>query len=433
MKTAFTDLSDSRKELSVEIPTAIVDKAIERLSRQYSRSAKVPGFRPGKVPAKLVLTRYREQILRDVAQDLIPQAVDDALRERGVAPVATPEIRDVDVDEGKPMTFTAAFETVPPIDPGNYDGFTLRRSPVSVDDEAVDKALEQLRQSAARSEPIEGRPAAPGDTLTLDLERRLRRPSADGSVAEAAPERHVDVNVEIGSPENPPGFDEHLVGLEPGAAREFTVTFPDSYEVSALAGAEAAYAVDVRSIHQRLVPALDDELAKNLGDFSDLAALRVHVHADLEQQAEADATRDVRAELIRQLASRVSVDVPNALVTVEIERRVEHLVRHMLGQRIDPRRANVDWDAFREQQRAAATEAVRGGLVLDEIATRESLDVGDSDLEAEYARQAEMSGRTPSAVRALVEKENGADRLLAGLRREKAIDFLLARATIVTA
>ena len=432
MKPEFTDLSDSRKELA-EIPAAMVDQAIERLSRRYSRSAKVPGFRPGKVPVKLVRTRYREQILRDVAQDLIPQAVDDALRERGVEPVATPEIRDVDVDEGKPMTFTAAFETVPPIDPGNYDGFTLRRPPVAVDDEAVDKALDQMQQSAARSEPVEGRPAEQGDTLTVDLERRLRRPAADGTEAEAAPERHVDVNVEIGDAANPPGFDEHLLGLEPGATREFAVRFPDSYDVSELAGAEAAYAVQVRSIHRRVLPPLDDELAKDLGDFSDLAALRVHVHADLEQQAEADATRDVRTELIRQLASRVTVEVPNALVTAEIERRVEHLVRHMLGQRIDPRRANIDWDAFREQQRGSATEAVRGSLVLDEIATRESLDVDETDLETEYARQAERSGRTPSAVRALVDKEDGVGRLMDGLRREKAIDFLLARATIVTA
>ena len=402
---------------------------MDRVSRRYGRSVRVPGFRPGKVPPAVVRQRFREQILRDVAEDLVAPAVDEALREHELDPVATPEIRDVEVDEGKPLTFTALFEVVPPVDPGTYDAFVLRQQPpAAIDEEAVDREIEQLRLRVARSEPVEGRGAETGDTVTLDLERRLRR----GDGAESAPERHVGVTVEIGSRDNPPGFDDHLRGTEAGATQEFTLPVPPPDDAPEAPAAEAHYAIEVRGVHRRILPELDDDFAKDLGEFDDLPALRARIRSDLEREARAAATRAVRTDLLRQLASRVTEDVPGALVAAEVERRVAQLVRHMLGQRIDPRRAKVDWDAFRDEQRDSAAEVVRSALVLDEIARRESIQVDDSDLEQEFARQAAATGQTVPAVRAAVDKEDGRTQLAAGLRREKAIDFLLARATIVT-
>ena len=431
MKTEVTHVGGSRKELRVEIPAEKVGRAIDRMSRRYGRSVKVSGFRPGKVPPAVVRQRFRDEILREVAEDLVSHAVDDALQEHDLAPVATPEIRDVEVDEGRPLTFTAFLEIVPPVDPGAYDAFVLRQQPpAAVDDEAVDREIEQLRIRVARSEPVEERAAETGDTVTLDLERRLRR----GDGTESGPERHVDVTVEIGSPENPPGFDDHLRGAEVGATREFALPMPppeDAPDAPDAPAAEAHYTVEVRGVHRRVLPALDDEFAKDLGDFDDLAALRGRLRSDLERQAQGEAARGARADLLRQLASRVTGDVPAALVAAEVERRVAHLVRQMLGQRIDPRRAKVDWDAFRDQQRDSATEVVRSALVLDEIARRESIDVSESDLEQEFAQRSAATGQSVPAVRAAVDKENGRSQLEAGLRREKAIDFLMARATIV--
>src|ERR671916_2719743 len=141
MKTEFIDVSDTKKNLVVEIPSTIVDAEIDKVSRDYSRAARIPGFRPGKVPAKVVRQRFRDQILHDVAHGLIPRAVDEALRERGVEPVDTPDIRDVVVEEGQPLKFTAIFDTVPPIDPGDYAGVTLRQKAARVDDAAVEEAL----------------------------------------------------------------------------------------------------------------------------------------------------------------------------------------------------------------------------------------------------------------------------------------------------
>ena len=150
MKTEFIDVSDTKKNLVVEIPSTVVDAEIDKVSRDYSRAARIPGFRPGKVPAKVVRQRFRDQILHDVAHGLIPRAVDNALRERGVEPVDTPDIRDVVVEEGQPLKFTATFDTVPPIDPGDYASLTIRRKAVQIEDSAVEEALQRLRERAAR-------------------------------------------------------------------------------------------------------------------------------------------------------------------------------------------------------------------------------------------------------------------------------------------
>src|SRR5918994_7393110 len=143
MKIDFIDVSDTQKNLVVEIPSTIVDAEIDKISRDYSKAARIPGFRPGKVPPKVVRQRFRDQILHDVAHGLIPRAVDEALRERGVEPVNTPDIKDVVVEEGQPLKFTATFETVPPIDPGDYSTLTLRRIDNTVGDPAVEDALSQ--------------------------------------------------------------------------------------------------------------------------------------------------------------------------------------------------------------------------------------------------------------------------------------------------
>src|SRR5262249_29870831 len=156
MKIDFIDVSDTRKNLVVEIPSTVVDAEIDKISRDYSKAARIPGFRPGKVPPKVVRQRFRDQILHDVAHGLIPRAVDDARRERGVEPVNPPDIRDVVVEEGQPLKFTASFETVPPIDPGDYSGLTLRKKTSDVPDTAVDEALGRLQERAARYEPVEG-------------------------------------------------------------------------------------------------------------------------------------------------------------------------------------------------------------------------------------------------------------------------------------
>jgi trigger factor len=439
MKTDFVDVNETRKNLVVEIDSDVVEQEIDKVTRDYGKAARIPGFRPGKVPAKVVRQRFRDQILHDVAHGLIPRAVDEALRERGVEPVDTPDIKDVVLEEGQPLKFTATFDTVPAIDPGDYATIRLTRASQSVSDAAVDQALEGLRERSARYEPVEGRGVADGDSVLMDLVRTERPASsivltdADAPAAgtEAQSDRHDNVTVDIGATANPPGFDAELLGLEAGAHKSFDVRYPDDYAIAELAGKTVDYEVTVKAVRKRIVPELDDEFARDLGDFGSLDALKQRVRQDLEHEAGHEAEREVRAELMKQLATRVTFEVPQALLEREIDRRVEEFVRRLIDQQIDPMKTNINWEEFRERQKEAAAEAVRGALALDEVARREQIAAAHEDVEAEIARYAERTGRTPAAVRAKLEKEGGIGRLYAGLRRERAIDFLLSRATIV--
>ncbi|OLE62439.1 MAG: hypothetical protein AUG04_10060 [Deltaproteobacteria bacterium 13_1_20CM_2_69_21] len=186
----------------------------------------------------------------------------------------------------------------------------------------------------------------------------------------------------------------------------------------------------VKGLKRRVLPELDDEFAKDLGEFETLDTLKTRVREDLEHEAKHAADRDVRGELMKQLASRLPFEVPASLVAREIDRRLEDFARRLIDQNIDPRQAGIDWNAFRESQRDVAREAVAAALVLDEVTRREQLDVTDEEVEREVGRYAERTGRTPAAVRAALEKEGGLSRVYAGLRREKSIDFAMSRATI---
>jgi trigger factor len=424
MKTEFVDVNETRKNVRVEIPSEIVNAEIDRVARDYSRKARIPGFRPGKAPARVIKQRFKEQILHDVAHDLIPRAIDDALRDKGVEPVDTPDVRDVSVEEGHPLTFTASFDTLPPFEPGDYSTVSLRRPRVAIDDEAVAQALQRLRNRAARFEPVEGRGVDHGDTVVVDLERQ-----GSGEASGQKPETSRDVAVELGAKANPPGFDEQLLGLEPGAQKTFAIHFPADYAVSEMANTDVTYTVTVKSLKRRVLPDLDDEFAKDLGEFDTLDALRARVREDLEHEARHAAEREVRADLMKQLAARLPFEVPASLVEREIDRRLEDFARRLMDQNIDPREAGIDWNAFRESQREVAREAVASALVLDELARHEKLDATEDEVEREIARYAERTGRAPAAVRAGLEKEGGLSRIRHGLRREKAVDYAISKAT----
>jgi trigger factor len=423
MKTEFTDVSETRKTLTIEISTDIVDAEFNRVARDYTRRVRLPGFRPGKAPPSVIKQRFRDEILHDVMHGLIPRAVEEALQERGIEPVDTPNIKDVELAEGHPLKFTAAFDTVPPFDPGDLSSIVLRRPSPTVTDAAVDDVLQRLRERAAKYETVEGRPVAADDSVTVQLDRT----GPDGQT-----DHHDEVSIQLGAAGNPPGFDAHLVGLSTGESRTFTIHFPDDYSVPELAGTAQTYAVSITSIRRRVLPDLDDEFAKDVGAFDSLTMLRDRIRADLEEEGRENARRQVRADLFRQLAQRVTFELPASLVDHEMDRRVEEFARQLTAQNVDPRQAGIDWAQFREAQREPARGAVASALVLDEIARREQLSVGREDLDKEIERFAARSGRTPAAVRAQLEKEGSLTRLSNGLRREKAVELALARAHVVT-
>jgi trigger factor len=334
----------------------------------------------------------------------------------------------VNVEEGQSLTFTASFDTLPAFEPGDYGTLSLRRASGVIEDPVVNQSMERLRQRAARFDTVEGRGVDHGDIVVVDLERQTAATAEGGSPASTDTSKNV--SIEIGATANPPGFDEQLLGLEIGATKTFTVHYPADHAITELAGTDVTYTVTVNGIKRKVLPELDDEFAKDLGEFDTLEALRARVRADLEHEAKHAVERDLRAELMKQLAARVPFEVPASLIEREIDRRVEEFARRLMDQQIDPRRAGIDWQAFRESQREVAREAVGSAIVLDEVSRREHLDPTDEEVQKEIDRFAERSGQTPAAVRAALEKEGGLSRVYSGVRREKTIDFVLSRATI---
>ena len=438
MKTELTDVSETRKHVTFEVEPDVVNAAIARVAQGYSKSARVPGFRPGKVPATVVKQRYKDQILHDVAHELIPRVVGEALRERGLEPVAAPDIKDVVLEEGQPLTFVADFETMPAIDPGEYTGITLRKPPAVLEVGAVDQALDHLQERHARWHPIENRPAALGDTVLADLTRTRRarlvtlasEAPAPGIDKDGEPEALQNVTVEIGASANPPGFDEGLIGASAGDERKFTIDYPADYETPELAGARMDYAVTVKGIRKKELLPLDDEFAKEVSDVGTLEALRDRIREDLQHGAEQEAEHAMRHELVRELASRLT-NPPEVLVEQEVDRRLEEFVRRLVEQGIDPMKVEIDWREFRLRQRDAAAETVRSTLVIDEVARRESVAATEADVDAEIARFAERAGVTPAAIRGRLEKEGALGRIEAGIRREKTVAWLIEKANIV--
>lgn len=425
MKSNLIEVTQTRRDLTIEVPASVVDEAIGRVAARLGRKARVPGFRPGKVPPDVVRRRFRAEIMQDVAEDLVAKAIGDALEERGVEPVGTPDITELVLEEGKPLTFKASFDVVPDFDPGDLSTIEVTRPAVTVDEEAVAQVLERLRQHAARYEPVETGVVSGGQTIVASLVRQ----ATDKAGVAGPVERHEQVTIELGTPANPPGFDQAVMGMSPGETRQFTLTYPETYVIPELAGAQVAYTVTLKEMKQRVVPPLDDELAKDLGEES-LEALRAKVRDDLRREAAEAADRQVRADLLKQLAARVPFPIPASLVERELDRRLEEFARRLVEQRIDPRQANIDWTAFREGQRPAATEAVGSAIALDQVARRDGIEAGDADLEAELQRYAERTGHSVASIRARLERDGEIGRLLVGLRRDKALAHVMAKARI---
>ena len=428
MKSDLVVVSETKKNLVIDIPVEEVDAEIQRVTRDYGRAARIPGFRPGKVPTGVVKQRFKEQILHDVGHELAERAVNEALRTHDVQPIEPPDVPHLHVKEGEALSFTATVETAPSVEPGDYAEIQLRRQAATVEDEAVEKALDQLRERAARFEPVEDRGAEPGDTVAMDLQRKSL---AEGAPAE--PEKHENVSVEIGSSINPPGFDEQLSGMKPEEEKTFTVSYPAEHEIKELAGTTIEYTVKVRAIRRKVLPPLDDDLAKEVSDVDTLDKLRERVRESMMRQAGVEADRQLRNDLMKALAARVTAEVPAVLVERDLDRRLQDFVGHLLNEGVDPRKAGLDWANFREEQRPFAMDAVKATLMLDEVAKREDIQVSDEELERDVEAFARRSGRPVAEVRNQLEKDGDLERVRMGLRRERAVDFLMSRVTIAGA
>jgi trigger factor len=319
------------------------------------------------------------------------------------------------------MTFRAVFETLPFVEVPDYKGMEVKTRHAVVEEADVDREVESIREDAARYEPIEGRPARRGDYVVADVERR----AADAD----EPSRDENVLIEVGAEGNYAELNEAIEGAVPGDTREVRVTRDDPK--APLGARTTFYKLAIKGVKDKVVPAADDEFAKDLGEFASLGELREHVRERLRAGRERELDREVKQQIVRELVERSSFEVPDALVDRHLDARLEAAVRDLAYQGVDPRQADVDWKAVREGQRESAVKAAKAEILIDEIARRENVDVLPAEIDAEVARYAERMRKPAESVKRQMEKEGALSALRARIREEKTLDLLKADARLI--
>ena len=421
MKVDYVEETSVRKALTFEIDVETVNGEIDTRAREYSRRAKIPGFRPGKVPMRVIKERFRQQVLDDVAEKIVNKVVFEEIEGRGLKPIASPQIADLKVEEGAPMTFRAVFETLPLIDPPEYKGLEARGRHAVVSDEDIDKELEAARNQAARLEPIEDRPAEKGDFVVADTSWR----PVDGGRTQ----RSENAVLEVGAEDNHEALNDALVGVEAGAERTVRLQMADDHPEAALAGKSVDYKFTVKAVKKKVLPDLDDEFAKDL-DFEDVAALREAVRQRNIAADERKIDREIKKELVDTLVTRSSFEVPEALVESHMTGLAENAARSLAASGIDPQKAGIDWRQYRDAQKEEARKAAKADILLDEIGRREGVEVLDAEMDTEIERLAQRMHKSKDALRAQMEKEGDLRALRSKLREVKILDLLKSSATL---
>jgi trigger factor len=411
-----------RRELELEIPAEDVSKATERVAKEIARVARVPGFRPGKAPVSLIKRRFAEDIKGEVLQSLVPEKVEKAVAEQKLSPVSQPQVDKLDFNEGQPLKFRAVFEVLPEFQLGSYKGLEIEMPAMEVTEADINRALEETRERAAAFAPVEGRNVENGDFVQL----RLRgTPEGGGEPLEAD-----SVLCHVGAEETMQPFTANLMGASVGDHKAFDVEYPADYPDGKLAGKKFHYAADVTAIKTKKLPELNDDFAKDVSDSATLDELKKKIRENLEHERE-HRQRDLQREkIIHALVTSHDFPVPDSLVEHQMDVRLERAVRSLAAQGIDPRAVNLDWVALRRRQEDRAKEDVKAELIIDRIASAESIDATEEDVQHEIEHLGSHSGETPEAIRARLTKQGALDRMKAKLRSDKTLDWLAQNANV---
>jgi trigger factor len=424
LKVEYTEETSVRKSLSFEIEAEVVSREIEERAKDFAKKAKIPGFRPGKIPTEVVRKRFKDQVLMEAAEELVNRVVPEELKGRGLEPLARPKVTDLKIEENQPMTFRAVFETLPLVELPEYRGLRATTQVAQVTDEDVEKELSRLREENARFDPIEGRPAGKGDFALLDI---LWRPAEGGRGG-----RDENVLVEVGGDDNHPDLNAALTGMSPGETKDVRLTYAKDHPSERLAGRELDYTLTLRALKAKIVPEADDELAKDLGDFGSLAELKKSLRDRLQRTEERRIDRATKEALLDALVEKAPFEVPEALVSRHMDSRTEAFARQLIGQGIDPEKSKIDWRKLREAQREGSQKAAKADILLHEIARREGIEALPSEIDSEIAHIAARLGKSKEALRHQMEKEGEISSLAGRIREEKTLDLLKANAKLET-
>ncbi len=424
MKVEIEEISAVRRKLHVQVPADEVTAEFERAYRKLQRTARVKGFRPGKAPRSLLERLYGDQVRYEVTSQLIQETYRRSLDQNDITPVSQPDIGEVDVQSGADLHYTASVEIKPQVRVADYVGLEVESEPVQVTDAQVESRLEEIREMFARLEDMEeGHPVAEGDFVLA-----LHRVVLAGQAQDAqGPE---ELMMEVRPQRMEEALFKALVGVGVGQTVTVPHRFPEDHPDPKLAGKDGALEVTVKAIRKRVLPELDDAFAKRLGEYETLDALRVKVREELEEGERRRIRSAQNESVIDQLLKANPIEVPEALVALQIEEMLRDARRRLAVHGITLEQAGGDSQQMRERYRDPAVKAVRTSFILEAIARQEGLEVTQEALEAVYERLARQSGRDIRQIREMYREPDAMASLKGSLLEEKALDFLIERATI---
>lgn len=423
LKVDVTDTSAVKKSMSIEVDPQAFDREMDQLVQSYAKQARLPGFRPGKAPKSVIRKKFARELDADVRERVMARYFREATEERGLRPVGEPIVDEVEHEDGQAFRFKTTFEVVPEFEVTGYREVEVVRGSDDVAESEIDKALEELRESRARLVSEEGRKASTGDYLVIDLK-------GTPEDEEAEPFEQAGTHIELGNSDNLPIFNEKLEGTAAGDELSFEVTYPDEYPAENLRGKSVKYELVVQEVKVRQLPDIDDEFAKDLGDFADLTALKARIRTDLEERREAEVDGQVRQALLDKVLVANPIPLPETMVELEMRQRLEDMARRMMMQGMDPGKMDLDWDELRKKQEEGARKSVHARLVLDAVARAEELAVSDAEVDQRLREDAEKMGESYEKVRATIEERSGLEVVRNQLVREKSLDLIRAVANI---
>ena len=422
------DVSSVQKILRVEVSVEDASKQFQSVAEEYRRHARVPGFRPGKAPLALVKRRYAADIREDVLGKLVPESYEQALKGKHVHPLSEPRVEKVEAGEGKPVSYEAHFEVAPEIKLPDYLGLEVEVGEETLKEEDVDAQLEKLREQQATLVSVEDRPVEIGDVAIVDLRGEYADEVEGKPSGEAVNQDDVMVRVEQEGTHE--AFRENLVGMNIGEEKTFDVDYDEDYPEEKLAGRKVKFTVQLTDIKRQELPELNDDFAKDLGNFESLEDIRQRIRTDLSNRLERDRELKIREALTNKLLEGVSFEVPSVLVREQLREKLESVARGVASRGVDPARANINWSELRKEMLPEAEKEVRTQLLLEEVARAEKFSITDEDLEREVELVSEQVKQPREKVAQYFEEPGRRAELEADLLRRRAMNRIIESAKI---
>jgi trigger factor len=410
--------SSTKREIEIEIPADEVSRETETLIQKYQKLARLPGFRRGHVPASIIRQRFSQDIQSDVVEALVPRYFREETEKRGLVPVSQPRVNDLHFREGEPMRFKASFEVLPEIKVEGYKELRVEKPTITVSDDDVEQSLKNVQEQHATFSSVEGRALADGDFGQVSLDGIPKH-------GEGKPVHMDDILVEIGGKNTMLEFSENLRGVSAGEQRTFDVTYPEDFSDKRLAGKTLSYSVKVHGIKQKSLPELNDQFAKELGEFANLDGVRQHIREGMLAERKHAAERGAKDKLVAELVKRNHLEVPEALIERQVDLRLERGLRALAAQGMKQQdMKKMDFNRLRAGQREQAEQEVKASLLLEKIADEEKIAVTDEEIDREVEALAAQSKQSAEAVRARLTRDGALDRIRTRIRNEKTLDFL---------